>query len=250
MSAPRRTLVIGARGALGAAVCGALRGRGEVVHGLDLPEVDLSEAGSLEPALRAAWAEHGPFDALVYAAGVFPARAALLSTETLFDRVFAVNTRGALLAGTTAAELAIAAGRPLTVVALSSGAAQQARPGTVVYAASKAALEAVIRGLALELGPRGVRFNAVAPGFVDVGSTVNPVPEAYVRALAELSPHGRVATASDILPVVLWLLSAESHWVSGQVLRADGGAGLGSLSAPSWLPGPAETDAPPARPER
>ncbi|MFB4288518.1 SDR family NAD(P)-dependent oxidoreductase [Nonomuraea sp. ATR24] len=237
--AGRTVLVLGAAGGIGAAACAALSREGARVVAADAPgagaelAADLAEPGAAAAVVREAWRSHGPLDALLHVAGLFPARRALESTEELFDRVMAVNTRSALMAATTLAGLC--AGRPAAVVFTSSGGAGRPRPGTTVYAASKAALEAVTRGLALELGPLGVRVNAVAPGFVDVGSALNPVPAAYVEAVAAGSPAGRVAGPGDIVPSLLWLCSGESAWVNGHVLAADGGAGLGSPAAPSWL---------------
>ncbi|MFC4115675.1 SDR family NAD(P)-dependent oxidoreductase [Nonomuraea zeae] len=243
-----RVLVMGASGGIGSAACAALERRGDEVVAVDAPGstveadhprhvvADLGAKGAARAAVVAAWERHGPLDALLHVAGLFPARRALETTEELFDTVVAVNTRSALVAATTLAELCVRAARPATVVFTSTGGAQRPRPGTTVYAASKAALEAVTRGLALELGPLGIRVNAVAPGFVDVGSPLNPVPGDYVEAVRAASPAGRVATPADIVPSLLWLCSEDSAWVNGHVLAADGGAGLGPVNAPSWLP--------------
>ncbi|MGW0801989.1 SDR family NAD(P)-dependent oxidoreductase [Nonomuraea sp. NPDC002799] len=242
-----RVLVLGACGGIGAAACAALAAAGHEVVAVDSPRsavaqdysahvvADLGEPGAARAAVLAAWESYGPLDALLHVAGVFPARRALETTEELFDTVLAVNTRSALMAATTLAELCVRAARPAAIVFTSTGGAQRPRPGTMVYAASKAALEAVTRGLALELGPLGVRVNAVAPGYVDVGSALNPVPDAYVEAVRAASPAGRVAVPADIVPSLLWLCSPESAWVNGHVLAADGGAGLGPVNAPSWL---------------
>ncbi|WP_237108074.1 SDR family NAD(P)-dependent oxidoreductase [Nonomuraea sp. MG754425] len=238
-----RALVMGAGGGIGSALRAALSAAGHEVVGVDSPRsavpvdivADLAEPGAARAAVTRAWESSGPLDALLHVAGVFPARRALETTEELFDTVMAVNTRSALMAATALAELCVRHGRTASVVFTSTGGALRPRPGTTVYAASKAALEAVTRGLALELGPLGVRVNAVAPGFVDVGSPLSPVPDAYVQAVRAASPAGRVATPDDIVPSLLWLCSPDSAWVNGHVLAADGGAGLGSPAMPSWL---------------
>ncbi|MEV0617309.1 SDR family oxidoreductase [Nonomuraea sp. NPDC050404] len=238
-----RALVIGAGGGIGSATAAALTAAGHEVVTADSPcstgnmdlRTDLAEPGAARAMVLRAWESYGPLDALLHVAGLFPARRALESTEELFDTVMAVNTRSALMAATALAELCVRHARPASVVFTSTGGALRPRPGTVVYAASKAALEAVTRGLALELGPLGVRVNAVAPGFVDVGSTLNPIPGEYVEAVRAASPAGRPGTPDDIVPSLLWLCSPESAWVNGHVLAADGGAGLGSPGMPSWL---------------
>ncbi|PZG13340.1 SDR family NAD(P)-dependent oxidoreductase [Nonomuraea aridisoli] len=243
-----RALVVGACGGIGSAVCAALAEAGDEVVAADSPRstvaadhprhvlADLAEHGAARAAVREAWQWYGPLDALLHVAGLYPARRALDGDEELFDTVMAVNTRSALMAATALAEMCERHGRGAAVVFTSSGGALRPRPGTTVYAASKAALEAVTRGLALEFAPLGMRVNAVAPGFVDVGSPLNPVPDEYVRAVGAAGPAGRVGTPQDIVPALLWLCSPESAWVNGHVLAADGGAGLGSLTAPSWLP--------------
>lgn len=230
-----RHLVIGGDGGLGSAVVDALEDLGSTTTQLNRTDVDLRSSGELSAALTDLWTRFGPFDGLVHAAGLFPAHLALDANEALFDDVMAVNARSFLMATTTLARLAIDARRPLGVVAISSGAGRSARPGTVTYAASKAAVDAIVRGLALELNPDRIRVNAVAPGFVDVGSGTNPVPEEYRRELTAASPRGRLAVAADIVPAILWLLGPHSDWVTGQSLAIDGGASLGSLTAPSWV---------------
>lgn len=239
-----RVLVLGAGGGLGAPLCAALAEAGAEVITADAPasrtsdrhlEADLGQRGAAAAVVDRAWQAYGPLDVLAHVAGLYPAQPALTTSEELFDTVLAVNARSALSATTKLAELCTAAGRPATAVCTSSGAAHRPRPGTVAYSASKAALEAITRGLALELAASNVRVNAVAPGFVDVGSTLNPVPREYVEAVGATVPMGRVATPSDIVPNLLWLCHPSSSWVTGQVLVADGGASLGSPSAPSWV---------------
>lgn len=236
-TAPRERsyLVIGSDGALGAAVTAELRDQRHLVTGMDRSMIDLRERDVVQQQVVALWETAGPFDGLVYAAGLFPAVAATETSEDLFDELMTVNARSALIAAATLTRLCVAEQRPASVVVVSSGAAARPQPGTIAYAASKAALEAIVRGLALEAGPHGIRVNAVAPGFIDVGSTINPIPRDYVDVLAATSPQRRVATTDDIVPSIIWLLSDASQWVNGQSVTVDGGASLGSMQKPSWL---------------
>lgn len=240
-----RVLVLGATGGLGSALCAALTDAGADVITSDAPapgpggphlQVDLSQASSAAAVVQQAWQTYGPLDVLAHVAGLYPAVSALETTDELFDTVLAVNARSALSATIALARLCSATGRHGTAVFTSSGAALRPQPGTVAYSASKAALDAIVRGLALELAATNVRVNAVAPGFVDVHSTLNPVPQDYVDAIRAAAPMGRVATAADIIPSLLWLSHSSSSWVTGQVLAADGGANLGSPSMPTWIP--------------
>ena len=228
-------LVIGANGGIGRAVTAALRAEGCGVTGVDLPSINLAESDVLARHIETLWETAGPFDGLVHAAGLYPAVSATDTSEVLFDDLLAVNARSALIATATLAKLCEGIGRPLSVVVVSSVAATRPQNGTVAYSASKAALEAVVRGLALELGPSGVRVNAVAPGFVDVASAINPVPREYIDALAATAPQKRVGTPADIVPVIAWLLSEGAHWINGQTIAADGGSNLGWVDGPTWL---------------
>lgn len=231
----RNYLVIGSGGGLGRSVIASLEAANFAYSGLDLPEVDLRVSGTLRPAIEDKWLTSGPFDGLVFAAGMFPAMLATETSEDQFDELMVVNARSALIATTTIARMAAAERRPCSIVVISSTAAERARLGTTAYAASKAALQAIVRGVALENAPKGLRINAVAPGFVDGSSPLNEVPEDYIAALRASSPQGRVAVPQDITPAVMWLLSDEAHWVTGQTLVVDGGSSVGSSTAPSWL---------------
>ncbi|WP_328630895.1 SDR family NAD(P)-dependent oxidoreductase [Streptomyces sp. NBC_00356] len=231
----RTVLVIGANGGIGRAVVDRLTADGWSVTGTDLPEIDLSRAGVVADHVARLWTEQGGFDALVHAAGVFPAVPVVDSDEELFDRVMGVNTRSALSAGAEFVRRCRAEDRPGTLLFVSSGAATRARLGTAVYAASKAALDALVRGIALEHGRDGIRCCAVAPGFVDVESAVNPVPRAYVDALTQASVRGRVGRPEDIAAVLTWLLGPDANWVNGRTVPVDGGDGIGTPTAPNWL---------------
>lgn len=228
-------LVLGSNGGIGSEVVASLKRGGCEVTGMDLPDTDLRQPDALARAIRTLWSREGPFDGLVHAAGLYPAVPAVDTSEKLFDDLLAVNARSALVAVSTLATLCIGAGRGASVVVVSSVAAKRPQYGTIAYSASKAALEAIVRGLALEVGPRGIRVNAVAPGFVDVGSTINPIPHEYIAALTAMAPSKRVGTPADIAPAILWLLSEGAHWVNGQTLAVDGGANLGSIDGPAWV---------------
>jgi NAD(P)-dependent dehydrogenase (short-subunit alcohol dehydrogenase family) len=92
------------------------------------------------------------------------------------------------------------------------------------------------RASALELGPLGIRVNAVAPGFVTVDSEANPVTEEYAAAVSP-NPLGRRGRPDDIANAVLWLCSDAAEWITGEVLRVDGGASTGAMNLPlHWAP--------------
>lgn len=231
----RPVVVLGADGGLGREIMGLGRERGHAMVPVTRDAIDLNDSNAASQLIASMWDEIGPFSGLVHAAGIYPASTLFSLEETSFDEVMAINTRSFLEASRTAGRLARECGSRLSIVAVSSGAAGRARPGTGVYAASKAALEAIVRGIALEGASVGIRCNAVAPGYVSVNSRTNPIPEEYERALLANAPSGRLGAPRDIAPTVLWFLNEDSNWVTGQILQVDGGAALGPANAPNWL---------------
>jgi NAD(P)-dependent dehydrogenase (short-subunit alcohol dehydrogenase family) len=198
-------------------------------------KADLRDPDAPVTAVRQAWAAM-PVDVLVNAAGVYPATPFLDLDASIWDAVQNVNVRAPLLTTVTLAQLASAAGRRPVVVNISSGAALRARPGAAPYATSKAGLEMATRASALELGHLGIRVNAVAPGFVTVDSEANPVTEEYAAAVSA-NPLGRRGRPDDIANAVLWLCSDAAEWITGEVLRVDGGASTGAMNLPlHWAP--------------
>lgn len=267
----RHVLVTGAASGIGAAVCrrfaedriritavdlqaDRLRALSEELGSFDGSHVsaicgDLADDKFAGAVVANAWNKDGPIDAAILAAGIYPAIAFLELTPAAWDRVQHVNVRAVMQLTQSLAAHAIASKRHATVVAISSGAAQRARPGAAHYSASKAALEMLVRSAALELGPLGIRVNAVSPGFVAVQSDVNPVTSEYADALSK-NPLGRPGTPRDIAAAVHWLASDEANWVTGSVLRVDGGASAGSSGLPLHWSGTTPVQDPRSRGER
>ncbi|MFC4116042.1 SDR family NAD(P)-dependent oxidoreductase [Nonomuraea zeae] len=249
-------LVTGAASGIGAGVCElfasadgaritAVDVRAEALSrladrlGAHVIAADLADAEAAGGLLDRAWQEHGPVDVVVNAAGIYPATPFLEMTAAQWDRVQDVNVRAPMLITAAFGRACAASGRTGSVVNIASGAALRARPGAAHYCTSKAALEMLTKAAAVELGPIGVRVNAVSPGFVTVDSAANPVTEEYAAAVSA-NPLGRRGLPPDVAAAVRWLSGAEAAWVTGTVLRVDGGASAGTTALPLHWKGTSE----------
>ncbi|MGW3286711.1 SDR family NAD(P)-dependent oxidoreductase [Streptomyces sp. NPDC001002] len=186
--------------------------------------VDTSVEAEVEHLFDVAECELGPVTGLVNNAGVTGPLGRLADTKTAdLRRVVDVNVTGTLLCSRRAAQLMAARGRGV-IVNVSSGAATLGSPGEFVhYAATKAAVDALTLGLSKELGPDGVRVNAVAPGAVDTDmhATMGDAERAW--RMAPGIPLRRPGRAEEIAAAVAWLMSSEASYVTGAVLRVAGG---------------------------
>lgn len=163
----------------------------------------------------------GGLDILVNNAGAYEARPLERTDEAHYAALFDVNVRGVLLASQEAARrFGDTGGR---IINISSGAAQAAVPGGAIYAASKAAVEALTRCHAAELGPRGITVNAVAPGFTESDMLDVALPTEARYAMIALTALGRLGRPEDIADVVAFLASDDARWITGETIGASGG---------------------------
>jgi len=169
-------------------------------------------------------AELGALDVLVHNAATGVIRPALETEDKHWDWTLAANAR-ALLSLTRAAAPAMSEGS--SIVAISSLGAQRVLENYVLVGTSKAALEAVVRYLGVELAPRGIRVNAVSGGVVETGALEHfPNREEMLEAGRQRTPAGRMVEARDLADAVLFLASPRASMIVGQTLVVDGGFSL------------------------
>jgi NAD(P)-dependent dehydrogenase (short-subunit alcohol dehydrogenase family) len=193
--------------------------------------VDVSDAGAVDAAVAAVTARLGTPDCVVAAAGIAlgttdPAlRIPLLEKPSVhWRRTMAVNLNGVLHACTAAARVMVDAGRPGTIVTLSSAAARIPVPGSAEYCVSKAAVSMLTQCMAQEWARHGIRVNAIAPGFIETPMTAPTLADPAVRRARERrTPLGRLGEPGDIARLALFLSTDSSSFITGQVYEVSGG---------------------------
>jgi 3-oxoacyl-[acyl-carrier protein] reductase len=165
----------------------------------------------------------GRLDILVNNAGVYEFSPLGDVTEAHFHKQFDVNVLGLLLASQAAVKHFGPAGG--SIVNVSSTATSLTPPNTAVYTATKAAVDAITRSLAKELGPRNVRVNAINPGIVQTEGLRAAGFDAgdFRKEVEAQTPLGRIGQPADIAPAAVFLASSDSRWITGETLRVAGG---------------------------
>jgi 3-oxoacyl-[acyl-carrier protein] reductase len=181
--------------------------------------VDSSDPAAVERAVRETTAAFGRLDILVNNAGIFKGGPIEEQTIAVFDEIIAVNVRAAYAASLAAAAVMEAGGR---IISIGSNLADRSFvPGMTLYALSKSALIGLTRGLARDLGPRGVTVNLVQPGSTD--TDMNPADGPTADLQRNTRPIARFADPAEIASMVVWLAGPESGFVTGAALTIDGG---------------------------
>ncbi len=248
----RRVLVTGASRGIGRAVAERFLREGRVVVLAARDEGALAEVARIAPdrahvlavdltsevdVVERACKLAGGLDALVHAAGVATHAPLDAISEAQLDEAWAIHLRAPLRLVRGLARHLRAETRPGSIVLVSSTLAIKPAPGTIAYAAAKAAMIALTKGAALELADDGIRVNAIAPGVVETdmtralrlapGETIPRGEERDARVAAQLAelrrlhPLGRLGTPSEVADAIAFLLDAE--WATGSVLTLDGG---------------------------
>ena len=165
----------------------------------------------------------GRLEILVNNAGVYEFAPLEEVTEEKFRKMFDINVLGVLLASKAAARYFDAAGG--TILNISSLASTLAPATSAVYSASKAAVDAVTRALATELGPRNIRVNAINPGTVETEGVhaAGFMESDFLKDAVAKTPLGRLGQPDDVARVAVFLASSDAAWVTGETLLATGG---------------------------
>jgi 3-oxoacyl-[acyl-carrier protein] reductase len=237
-------IVTGASKGIGAAIARSLAAAGAAVavnyasdkKGADRAVADIKDRGGRAVAIQADMSKPaevkqlfaetkkalGVPSVLVNNAGVFKFEAVQDITETEFHRHFGTNVLGAILATQEAVKYFPAEGG--SIVNISSIASESPVPNSSLYSATKGAVDTLTRALALELGPRKIRVNVVAPGYTDTEGNKGLVDSPEGSALVASTPlGGRFGRPEEIAPAVVFLASDDAAWLTGERLNASGG---------------------------
>jgi NAD(P)-dependent dehydrogenase (short-subunit alcohol dehydrogenase family) len=209
------------------AASGALVEKDLRAAGLDVTfaQADVADPAQIESCVERVTAETGPPDVLVNNAALVRTSDFFTTAPEELDEIYAVNVRGGLLFGRAVAAVMKDTGRGGAIVNMSSITAAQGSPGMTAYSASKGAVSAMTRSMAVALAEFGIRVNAVAPGTI----TTEAVTEIYSREtelrrqVLSRTPLRRLGTPAEVASVVAFLAGDDASYITGQVIFPDGG---------------------------
>ena len=236
----KKALVTGALRGIGKVIADLFIAEGAEVWGLDYmtPEdlssrteqakgklhwvtADLSELATVEAKIENALKESGGFDILVNNAGITKDNLSFRMSLEEWQKVIDINLSAAFFVARTVGRDMIRK-RSGSIINMASVVGMHGNGGQANYSASKAGLIAVTKSLAQETASRGVRVNAVAPGYIATDMTAS-LPDKVKETFLEKIPLKRMGTPQDVAAAVLFLASDDSAYITGQVLPVDGG---------------------------
>ena len=184
---------------------------------------DVAKKGDVEHLFAETKKAFGRLDILVNNAGVYQFTPLEETTEDQFQRLFSINVFGLILATREALKFFGPEGG--SVINIGSTVTSLTPPATVVYTATKGAVDAITRVLAKELGPRKIRVNSINPGVVETEGVhaIGILGSDFEKDAVAQTPLGRIGQPGDIAPAVGFLASPDSAWVTGEILQVAGG---------------------------
>lgn len=187
--------------------------------------LDVRDRGAMESAARAADQRFGSVHGLVTLAAIYRRQPFLEIDEETWDRHFAVNLKGSLLAAQAVLPL-MRLQKKGSIVFFSSSLARTGGTKTAAYAATKGGILGLMRSLALDVARDGIRVNAVSPAITDTAMARTNHDAATMQARAAANPTGRIGKPLDMAQAALFLLDEENAFMTGQDIRVTGGANL------------------------
>jgi 3-oxoacyl-[acyl-carrier protein] reductase len=186
-------------------------------------QADVAKKAEIERLIAEAKRVYGGLDILVNNAGVYEFSALEEVTEEHFHRLFNLNVLGLILTTQEAVKQFDSKGG--SIINISSVVSTAAPPGSAVYSASKAAVDAVTRSLAKELGPRKIRVNSINPGMVETEGTQSAgiIESDFHKQVESQTPLGRIGQPQDIGSAAVFLASSDSDWLTGECILIAGG---------------------------
>jgi 3-oxoacyl-[acyl-carrier protein] reductase len=211
-----RVAVVGRNGEKARAAAGELPGDGHAGYACDV-----ADPAQVNATLKAVESDQGPVSILVNNAGITRDNILLRMKDDEFDEVIAANLKGAFNF-TRAVTRGMMKRRSGAILNITSVVGLMGNAGQANYAASKAGLVGLTKSVAKELAGRGIRCNAIAPGFIETDMT-DALGETQVEGLLERIPLGALGQADDVANAALFLVSPRARYITGQVLAVDGG---------------------------
>ena len=188
-----------------------------------IESLDAADASALRGFVDRVAAAFGSIDHCIANAAIAHEGVLATATDAEIDAMLAVNLRGSIVLVREAVRQMLVKAEHPSVTLVSSIVASHGSPGLAVYAATKAGLEGFARSLARELGPRGIRVNAVAPGFLETDLSASLSADNRSRIIRR-TPLGRLGLPADVVGAIDFLSSPRAAFITGQVLTIDGGA--------------------------
>lgn len=200
----------------------------EISTGVETISFDLTELSKIPALVQELHKKYGTIDILVNNAGINQKKSALEVSDADFQNILQTNLNSVFALTREVAKGMIASGKG-SIVNISSMASQYGIPLVVAYTASKSAIEGITKSLAVEFSPYGVRVNCVAPGFIETemsAKALNNDPERKHKVLSR-TPMARLGQPEDVAKAVYFLAGDEAAFITGSILRVDGGNAIG-----------------------
>lgn len=197
---------------------------------------DVTQRNDVDALVERAAGEYGRLDIMANIAGVPHNKMVTEVTDDEFERILAINLKSVFYGCQAAMRVMVPQGSG-NIVNISSGAIDTPAPTLACYGMTKAAVAMLTKTLAVEAGPKGIRVNALAPGVIltgfsrhnfvdDTGEVDEEKFQAYKKRFGAMAPLGRVGTPEDIANAILYLVSDAASFVTGQIIRPNGGVSM------------------------